>query len=233
MAIFQVCIDGQFKNDDVNNYATISLDDDAMKHYNCDWDKYIGNINNGVFDGKGELEWADKCIYMGVFEKGLRHGQGSIKKGNKEVFSGHWTRDIPDGQATMEVHDHKVYDGNLVNGKKEEDGYLKYGGNFVKGKREGYGYLKHGGGEPIYDGLWMDDLPNQRGFLASSDGNYDGEFKDGKRHGKGLFKFNTNPAPNGNQRVFEGDWKNDVPDGVGRYVNEHGQDRTYKLVDNQ
>ncbi|CAN5358735.1 hypothetical protein BH11PSE11_BH11PSE11_20180 [soil metagenome] len=49
-----------------------------------------------------------------------------------------------------------------------------------------------------------------KGEYTGKDFRYTGEFKDGKKHGRGEYKF-----PNGD--IFDGDFSSDVPNGKGRY----------------
>ena len=43
---------------------------------------------------------------------------------------------------------------------------------------------------------------HENGQLSSNGNNYDGDWKDGKKHGRGVYRY-----ANGN--VYEGDWEDD------------------------
>lgn len=185
---------------------------DIMDQFPDTYKSYIGGIDHGVLQGEGKMIWSDNVRYKGEFLDGSRHGQGTIKDADgKVVLTGNWAKDFPDGRVlAMALPDGKIYSGG-----------------FQQGQRQGVGELFHNG-VSIYEGLWMNDLPNGRGALYSDDGSYEGELKDGKRHGKGRFDFKTEPQTYGLGRIYEGDWKNDQPDGNGRYTNELGLVHTYQ-----
>lgn len=192
--------------------CSVDLADDVMTQFAGTYKRFIGGVEESMPSGKGKLEWQDGPTYKGDFSQGKRHGQGTMKdKSNRTVLTGNWDRDLPDGRVVaMVLPDGKVYTGDVK-----------------QGQRQGMGELFKNG-VAFYEGLWMNDLPHGRGALYATDGDYDGEFKGGKRHGKGRFEFKSNPLSNGKPRVYEGDWKNDRPDGTGRYVNELGIENTYK-----
>ena len=37
---------------------------------------YVGECENGLFNGNGKLTWRDKSYYEGSFKDGLLHGKG-------------------------------------------------------------------------------------------------------------------------------------------------------------
>lgn len=59
-----------------------------------DGEKYIGDFVNDLFEGYGELEYANGTRYEGQFVAGKRQGQGTLynKKGKKK-YSGLWYND--------------------------------------------------------------------------------------------------------------------------------------------
>lgn len=204
---------GEFSNDVLEGPAcSIDLADDILGQFSNTYKRYIGGIERDVPAGKGKIEWGDGPFYKGSFKEGKRDGQGTMKdKSSKTVLTGNWEKDFPQGRVmAMILSDGRVYSGDVRNGQRQGMGEL---------------YVH---GVALYEGLWMNDLPNGRGALYAPDGDYEGEFKAGKRHGKGRFEFKSNPLPNGKPRVYEGDWRGDRPDGIGRYLNELGIENTYK-----
>ena len=59
-----------------------------------DGEKYIGDFVNDLFEGYGELEYANGTRYEGQFVAGKREGQGTLysKKG-KVKYTGLWYND--------------------------------------------------------------------------------------------------------------------------------------------
>jgi len=164
---------------------------------------YKGEFKNGSRCGHGVHESKDGSKYEGEFKNGQRHGHGTVRdQYGREVLTGVWEKDYPQGRAPrLMLEDDQVYSGDLY-----------------KGVCEGVGELfDRTSGRLVYEGVWRDGVPHGRGVLHAKDGRYEGEFKYGKRAGKGKMVFKDKVA-NGNEfRYYEGDWQDDRPHGTGAY----------------
>jgi hypothetical protein len=68
----------------------------------------------------------------------------------------------------------------------------------------------------IYIGYWINNISEIRGkVFKGQEINYKGEFKNGKKHGKGIYYFNTGDR-------YEGDFKDDKREGKGSYFWKDG-----------
>ena len=67
-----------------------------------------------------------------------------------------------------------------------------------------------------YEGEWKDGKMHNKGVYYYSNGDkYDGEWRDDKRHGKGVVTY---AGPNGTvQEKYEGDWVDGKMHGWGKY----------------
>uniref|UniRef100_A0A6U4D0Y7 Uncharacterized protein n=1 Tax=Vitrella brassicaformis TaxID=1169539 RepID=A0A6U4D0Y7_9ALVE len=124
------------------------------------------------------------------------------------------------------------------------DGYA-YTGPLLDGKRDGPSGKLVKGDELVYRGEWKDDLPDGQGQLSMREGFYEGQFRNGLRHGRGKFmyssgrvgegpagKFRGSPAvirKLGRQRFYDGEWENDLQHGEGTYLDEYGMEATYRV----
>lgn len=71
-------------------------------------------------------------------------------------------------------------------------------------------------GDKHYEGDWKDGKMHGRGRLVYENGDvYDGNFHKGKKFGKGIFKW----AKDGN--YYDGEWNNNLPHGIG-YIGREG-----------
>eukprot|EP00921_Rhytidocystis_pertsovi_P004819 GHVQ01008374.1.p1 GENE.GHVQ01008374.1~~GHVQ01008374.1.p1 ORF type:complete len:553 (+),score=63.73 GHVQ01008374.1:143-1660(+) len=175
--------------------------------------QYRGGMKDGqLYSTDAYIEFPGGVAYKGSVQNSLRHGKGVITDGDQVVFDGQWKDDLPHGRVSRMVL----------------DGGLMYSGDVLKGKRQGHGELFKADGTILYEGLWLNDVPSGRGSAFTEDGQYEGEFKDGKRHGKGNFQY-SDQLTDGRHRTYEGDWANDLPNGVGRYLDEEGTEATYKF----
>ena len=69
-----------------------------------------------------------------------------------------------------------------------------------------------GGSGDVYVGDWLHDLKHGNGIYRSAvNGTYEGQYQEGKLHGKGTFVY-----PNGD--VYEGVWLHDKKQGKGSYT---------------
>lgn len=56
-----------------------------------DGSKYTGNINeHNMREGKGEIKWPDKSVYVGQWAKNLMEGRGKKTYTDGSVYEGAW-----------------------------------------------------------------------------------------------------------------------------------------------
>lgn len=170
-------------------------------------------VTGTEIDGEIPSRLRNGMTYRGAMVDGKKEGRGEIVAEDGTVmFAGAFKNDLPEGKCTRYV---------------QPDGTI-YFGDMSRGLRSGMGQLCEGN-KPVYEGFWSNDVPHGRGTLTTNDGVYEGEFRAGKRHGKGQFVFREHPLANGKQRVYEGDWANDLPHGVGKYLSDDATQNVYRL----
>ncbi|PHJ26085.1 morn repeat-containing protein [Cystoisospora suis] len=176
---------------------------------------YAGSLEDGLPHGVGVMAFGG-FLYEGEFTKGCREGKGVIVDLKKKGFirvDGQWKDDVPHGRMSRVVYP----DGSI------------YAGDFLHGNREGHGTLVLDS-VVVYDGLWMNDVPHGRGTFVTGEGTYEGEIRNGQRHGKGRFTFSGETTDKGKLCVYEGDWEDDLPHGVGKYCGPSGQENAFLFV---
>lgn len=114
-----------------------------------------------------------------------------------------------------------IYEGEFLNGMRHGYGKMKYTsgqrkggffeGHWVNDKREGQGSITYEDNEYYFSGMYKDDLAQGKGFerIKYDDGQietYEGDFKNGKRHGKGIVRNS------GKAVYYEGGFKDGVFD---------------------
>ena len=110
-------------------------------------------------------------------------------------------------------------ENNIIFGKQY------YKGDFVKGKMEGKGKIKFeytnadgSYNEYVhYEGNFENCFWHGKGKRYYKDGSimYDGEWKNGRRNGLGIFYYE-------NGECYDGEFKNDLPDGKGNWYMAKG-----------
>ena len=182
-------------------------------------------------NGKGEAYYANKTIiYEGGFKNGKRHGEGKLYNTlNKIKYQGNWVDNKAEGEGKLTLEEGKneySYDGqwknNAANGKGKIILFGKqyYKGDFVKGKMEGKGKIKFeytnadgSYNEYVhYEGNLENCFWHGKGKRYYKDGSimYDGEWKNGRRNGLGIFYYE-------NGECYDGEFKNDLPNGKGNW----------------
>ena len=173
--------------DDKNKAKTINYAND---------DQYLGEIKNGLRNGKGKMTYSNGNIYSGDWIDDVFHGKGTYLKPNGQSISGDWENGyLIRGQIIFfkGVMGEEKYIGEVVYsffGYPVPHGmgayfYMngdKYVGEFVDFKREGKGTFTWANGDS-YCGYWHDDEFHGKGILNKDgiikEGNWiNGEFKD-------------------------------------------------------
>ena len=155
---------------------------------------YTGQWRGGPH-GRGKLKYEDGKTYDGEWQNGLKHGQGVMHWPHGDKYDGEFRNGRKWGRGTYTWRNGKTYVGQWYNDKMNDtqgekrwpDG-KKYIGNFVMEVRTGDGLMQY-----------TDNLE------------YRGLFRNGKRHGRGIFtwkKYNVS---------WTGQWTDGHPRGSGVY----------------
>ena len=160
------------------------------KYYNEKGEKYIGEMKNGLKDGKGILYY-DK---------------DDEKKRKK--YKGDFKNDKIEGKGIFYWNDGNRYEGDFKNGKREGNGIYyynngdRYEGDYKNGIKEGKGKMYYNNGNR-YEGDYKNGKREGKGIIYWNNGNrYEGDFKNGKKEGKGKIYYKDG-------KIEEGNWIND------------------------
>ena len=175
---------GKWEKDKVGDYG-LFLEKDG--------DYYMGQLKEGKFEGKGELEIQNVSRYKGEFKNDLPHGKGTIEDfENLYNYDGDWEYGYKHGRGVLEFLDGTKYEGEFKNDLYDGNGVLKfsngdtYEGEFVEGNIKGKGKFVWNDGKR-YDGEYEDFMKNGFGkFYWNDDKFYEGQWLNNKQHGKGL-----------------------------------------------
>ena len=129
--------------------------------------KYIGQVLNGVPEGKGIMYWNNGCRYEGEWRNNKKDGKGIFYYANGDRYEG----DFRNG---------KIEGRGIFIGKNGE----KYIGDFKDNRKEGKGieYYTDGG---RYEGDIKNDKRDGKGIYYFANGNRDmGDFSNGNPIGK-------------------------------------------------
>ena len=112
--------------------------------------------------------------------------------------------------------DGNIYEGDTVHEVLDGEGEMAfkngaiYTGGFRDSKEHGYGKLVKGSN--MYEGAWKAGKKHGKGVqIYKSGAIYDGEFKDGKKDGKGKYISK-------NRNVYDGEWVSGKRHGHGKYT---------------
>lgn len=158
---------------------------------------YKGDFNNNLFHGNGILECRNDIRYIGEFNDNYPHGIGKyIEK--KHIFEGEFNKGFPHGKIVETIPKLGIRECEFINGHANGIGITKYNNGIIH-----KGFIKNN----MYNGF---------GIMYNSDETvlYVGEWKNSKRHGKGISYQNG--------IKYDGEWIDDMPSGRGALTNNNG-----------
>lgn len=181
---------------------------------------YHGELKDGLFHGRGELQWADGGSYVGKFQNGLMHGEGELIEPNGTRHKGLYQNGMMHGKGHIKFAEGGSYFGEFDQNQMTGEGMMvdaygnQYQGQFESGMLV-QGTEKDSDGN-VYEGSFKKGLLDGQGTLFTSEGDtYKGEFEAGVLHGKGhVFK--------GYGDRYEGELEDWVYSGEGELVDYHG-----------
>ena len=189
---------------------------------------YVGELKNGKLHGRGMLVAPHGDQYVGQYKDGKLHGKGTYTWSNGKRYVGEWKEGKANGQGTLTWPDGREYVGALKDNKFGGLGSFTfpdgraYAGEWKNGLLNGQGNFNHSDGR-AYAGEWKSGKLHGQGTFTWPDGeSYVGAFKDNKFHWQG-----THLWPNGEKYV--GNHRDGLADGQGtftwpdgeRYVGNH------------
>ena len=62
---------------------------------------YSGDLKNGLYHGKGRLEFKDGSVYEGQFENNKMHGYGKIFYKDGSIYQGNFKNNLRDGTGKV------------------------------------------------------------------------------------------------------------------------------------
>lgn len=188
---------------------------------------YQGGFKNNLFDGYGEkyehitsvfdekISDAYCVVYKGFYKNGIPHGEGAEYR--YDTYYDFWKN----GENPYLHYKGEFYEGVYCGIGTLYSSKEKYVGTFYDGEYNGYGSLLtvSSTSDKVYKyvGMYVDGQLNGEGKRYSPDGTliFSGEYEQGNAY-RGISYYS-----NGNIR-YEGDWKNNMCHGFGKYYWPNG-----------
>lgn len=184
------------------NYTDGKFDNLGLMFYN-DKRIYHGEFKNNNFNGHGYYKWENGASHFGSWKNGLQSGLGIEKNASGTIINaGEYIEGkLPNPlNSTAPKNNPKNCTGNCVDGVGKFVGIdsVNYLGVF-KDKNIVFGTIQRK--EYVYDGEIKNNVPHGYGQIKYLDDNeyFLGYFKDGQKHGTGIF------TDKNNKRIF-GKW---------------------------
>ena len=162
----------------------------------------------------GDLEGT----YTGELLHDLPHGEGTFSDSRGGKFVGQWKKGKPHGQANATGAKGDKFVGEYRDGRPWEGTYYDKGGNAHTTYSEGSETVVV---DDMYDGEYKDGKRHGQGVIIWAQGNkYVGEWKDDNMHGQGTYTYVDKPQWNGppQDETYTGEWKDGRKHGQGTYV---------------
>ena len=154
-----------------------------LKNQMAKMNKNINNINIQ------EIKYGNKR-YVGEVVNGLREGKGIVYFNDGHRYEGDFKNNKAERKGIEYYNDGDIYEGYYRNGKKEGKGIYYYNngniyeGDFRNGLREGKGIMYYHNGDR-YEGDWRNDKKDGKGIYYWNNGNrVMGNFYKGNPKGK-------------------------------------------------
>ncbi|CAK91429.1 unnamed protein product (macronuclear) [Paramecium tetraurelia] len=161
---------------------------------------------NLLMEGKWENNQivSDKIIikgnfkFFGQFSGNTLHGRGTmIDLEKEEQYEGNFELGIMNGKGTIKnLKYDAVYNGDIRNNQMEGKGIfrftdgMEYEGEFLQNQLNGKGYLVYPNGM-YYKGDFFQNKMHGMGILKEVNQIYEGEFRNGLKHGYGKMSVNN------------------------------------------
>ena len=136
--------------------------------------EYIGDFNNGEFNGKGTMTFDNGIYYKGDFINGKFEGKGLLSNINNEwSYNGEFNSGYISGYGKFIFTNGDFYEGNYLNNIKNGEG------NYV---------FKNGNS---FNGTWKNNSPEEGKFIINNI-IYKCVFRNGKLYDKEIENGNDN-----------------------------------------
>ena len=153
-----------------NNY--VELIKSNIYDFGKKYDESTTIVNNNI--KKEEIKYKDGK-YIGQVLNGLREGKGIYYYNNGDKYEGFWKNNKKDGKGIYYYNDGNRYEGEWKNGIKEGKGIYyyndgdRYEGDFKNDRYDGRGIYYYNDGER-YEGDWIDDKRQGKGIYYYNNG---------------------------------------------------------------
>jgi hypothetical protein len=139
------------------------------------FDELIVNKPNNI--NQQELKY-NEGKYIGEVANGLREGRGTMLLYNGDIYEGDWKNDKAEGKGIYYFITGDKFDGDWINGLYEGKGILyyskgnRYEGDWKNGIREGEGILYYNNGDREI-GNFSNDQPVGKHVILTKNGDID------------------------------------------------------------
>lgn len=113
---------------------------------------YVGDVVEGMREGKGRLVLENGDIYEGYWKKGVKSGHGIYIYADGMKYNGNWENDRMNGIGSLMLPDGSFYYGEFKNGQMTGVGMFRYSDGAV------------------YEGEWKEGMWHGKGVFRLTDG---------------------------------------------------------------
>ncbi|GFR53186.1 hypothetical protein Agub_g15934, partial [Astrephomene gubernaculifera] len=165
-----------------------------------------------------ELEQVASTSYVGSSDiNGRWHGQGKVAFKSGATYEGDWKAGQMHGRGKLTFPDGITYEGEFQHNQLTGKGVYTwpsgavYEGAVVRGRREGRGRLSFTKSASVYEGEWRDGMRHGQGVLYTNitrTSYYKGSWVNDTKHGPGVMRYD-------NGDTYDGMWDDDKKRGLG------------------
>ena len=165
-------------NDNVNKQFSelkINKDTDKQELVFDNGRRYVGQVLNGLPEGKGIWYINTGERYEGEFRDGKYNGRGIFYGNDNSRYEGEFKNDMCEGKGIYYYGDGRRYEGDFRNDKLEGKGIMFYNdgeifmGDWRNGKKEGKGIFYFNNGDREM-GDWSNDKEIGKHIILTNNG---------------------------------------------------------------
>lgn len=159
--------------------------------------KYEGEWREGVRQGLGKCEFLEGhplhgVVYEGEWYNDNWHGKNTTTYSNGDKYSGSYHDNMKNGVGTYTFATAELFECRYdfePCASTSTPHYAEYSGDFVNDRFHGTGKMTYGSESTYYKGEWKDGKRNGKGDYISVDLTYSGDWIEDEMHGEGSFKY--------------------------------------------
>ncbi len=148
---------GELKNGKPSGWGIARYENGSVK-------RYVGQFQNGFYNGRGVLLFTDSVFLAGQWKDGKLNGQGTNYNKNGSIYFGKFADGLKNGRGMLVYKNNDFFYGDFKADKANgrcislwSNGTILSDIQYIDDQRNGYGYQYEANQKKLYSGQWAAD----------------------------------------------------------------------------